>query len=152
MINFTYTSSFKKTDWNCKLDNIRNYTDYIICTFNGRGSSIEACISKNADFRWILFPDLEKGCTLSTCDDYFWNYEKLIEIFDNYIDSATVASGLTVLKGLLNQQTLYPLFEYKTFHIQLYKKWGNKSPTLIYNPKLVYPKLLWITNLLFYIN
>lgn len=103
MINFTYTSSFKKADWNCKLDNIRNYTDYIICTFSGRGSSIEACISKNADFRWILFPDLEKGCTLSTYDDYLWNYEKLIEIFDNYIDSATVASGLTVLKGLLNQ-------------------------------------------------
>ena len=101
MTNFTYTSSFKRTEWSCKIDNICNYTDYISCTFKGRSSSIDAYISKSKGNRWILFPLIEKGCTLSTYDDYLWNHEKLAGIFDNYIDSATVASGLIVLKGLL---------------------------------------------------
>lgn len=101
MNNLIYTSSYKETEWNCKIDNICSYTDYISCTFKGRGSSIDAYISKNEDCRWILFPYQEKGCALSTYDDYFWNHEKLVEIFDNYIDSVTVASGLIVIKGLL---------------------------------------------------
>lgn len=97
MNKLEYESHHGRNKWNSSITNITFHTDYIECTFKGRGSLLEACIGKRELYQWILFPDIDKGCTLSNYDDYLWNNEKLSMILGNDIDSATVAAGLLEL-------------------------------------------------------
>lgn len=102
MKKIIFQTSYKGIQWECECINIRKYTDYMQCRFKGRGSSIDVYISIKEEDRWIFFPTQEKGCTISRYDDYFWNHEKLTDLLESYIDSATVAKELDYIKGLLN--------------------------------------------------
>lgn len=97
MYKLEYESHYGHSHWKSSITNITFYTDYLECTFKGRGSFLEACIGKCELYRWILFPGIDKGCTLSSYDDYLWNNDKLSLILGNNIDSATVAAGLLEL-------------------------------------------------------
>lgn len=97
---YVYECKYKDNIWLSYIKNMENHDNYIRCVIEGRGSSILTFIGKESNKEnWIFFPLHEKGCFLSNYDDFFWNLEKLTNLFENIIDGTTIATAITLFKA-----------------------------------------------------
>lgn len=99
---YKYVCQLGDTNWTACVNDIERYNEqFLECDFEGRGSKLKACVGKSNVGNWIIFTEIDKGCTLASLYDLFWNSEKLTDVLGNEIDATTVASGLYLLSDLL---------------------------------------------------
>jgi hypothetical protein len=91
-------------DWEATIHRITITNNYIECLITAQGSSLIAVIGQTTTGNWIVFPELDKGGSLSSLNDIFWNEEKLTYILDNKKDAITIAYGIQFINTYLNTE------------------------------------------------
>lgn len=98
-----YECTLNKRTWQADLCMMYQNPHSIAFRVDTRGSRFDTCIGKTGEFRWVVFPLLDKGTELSRFDDIHWNYESLYRILKNREDAYAIALAISIFDGEIEE-------------------------------------------------
>ncbi len=94
-----YTCTYEDVVWSSEMEEIRRTNDYIELEIQGNGTMTYAVIGRSHNTNWIMFPNLDKGASLSYLGDSFWNNEKLVDILEDPLRATTITQALKIISN-----------------------------------------------------